>query len=70
MSLTRQIIFFVPILLILPTIFGINGILYTGPIADVMSAVVAIILASYEFRAMNKLESKAKNSPDYGAESL
>ena len=58
LSLTRQIIFFVPILLILPAIFGINGILFTGPIADLMSAIVAIALASYEFKAMKKLEAE------------
>lgn len=62
LSLTRQIIFFVPILLILPLIFGINGILYTGPIADILSAVVAIAMAVYEFRAMNKLVEETKES--------
>jgi len=69
LSLTRQIIFFVPILLILPLIFGINGILYTGPIADVLSAVFAIIMAAYEFKAMKKLESEIKKSPDFGENS-
>lgn len=54
LSLTRQIIFFVPILLILPMFIGIRGILYTGPIADVLSAVVAISLAVYEFRSWKK----------------
>lgn len=61
LSLTRQIIFFVPILLILPAIFGIKGILYTGPIADVLSAVFAIFMAAYEFKAMKKLEEKLKS---------
>lgn len=69
LSLTRQIIFFVPILLILPLIFGINGILYTGPIADVLSAVFAIIMAAYEFKAMKKLESEIKKYPDFGENS-
>lgn len=54
LSLTRQIIFFVPILLILPMFIGIRGILYTGPIADILSAVVAISLAVYEFRSWKK----------------
>lgn len=62
LSLTRQIIFFVPILLILPLIFGINGILYTGPIADILSAVVAITMAAYEFKAMKKLENEIKKA--------
>lgn len=54
LSLTRQIIFFVPILLILPMFLGIDGILYTGPIADILSAAVAIVLAVYEFRSWEK----------------
>lgn len=69
LSLTRQIIFFVPILLILPMIFGINGILYTGPIADVLSAVVAVSMAVYEFKIMKKLDAKTKEAPKVGARS-
>ena len=59
LSLTRQILFFVPILLILPIFFGIDGIIYTGPIADLLSAVVAISLAVYEFRNMKKLAGES-----------
>lgn len=60
LSLTRQIIFFIPILLILPVFMGLNGILYTGPIADLLSAVIAIIMAAHEFSLMNRLEGKEK----------
>ncbi len=60
LSLTRQILFFIPILLILPTIFGIDGIIYTGPSADLLSAIVALTMAAFEFRAMNRLEKKAE----------
>lgn len=41
----RQGICFVPAILLLPQICGINGILYAQPIADVISAVVTIIMA-------------------------
>lgn len=62
LSLTRQILFFVPILLVLPLILGIDGILYTGPIADFLSAAVAIVMTVYEFKAMSKLSAnEAKN---------
>ena len=61
LSLTRQIIFFIPILLILPVFMGLNGILYTGPIADLLSAVIAIIMAAHEFSLMNRLEGKEKS---------
>lgn len=55
LSLTRQIIFFVPILLILPKFIGIDGILLTGPICDLLSGIVAIVMTALEFRAMAKL---------------
>ncbi|HAE52473.1 MAG TPA: MATE family efflux transporter [Ruminococcus sp.] len=58
LSLTRQILFFIPFLLILPLFFGIDGIIYTGPTADLLSAVVAIVMAGYEFKLMNQLEKK------------
>lgn len=54
LSLTRQIIFFIPILLILPKFFGIDGILYTGAICDLASGIVAIAMTVYEFKAMTK----------------
>lgn len=59
LSLTRQIIFFVPILLILPKFMGIDGILYTGPICDLLSGIVAIIMTAYEFKVMTKLSAAA-----------
>ena len=62
MSLTRQIIFFVPFLLILPLFFGIDGIIYTGTIADFLSAIVAAALAVFEFKAMNRLNKEKINS--------
>ncbi|MBQ3919939.1 MAG: MATE family efflux transporter [Oscillospiraceae bacterium] len=52
LSLTRQIIFFLPALLLLPQIFGIDGIIYSGPCADVLSGIVTIIMASLEFKSM------------------
>lgn len=60
LSLTRQIIFFIPFLLIFPHFFGIDGIVYTGPTADFLSAIVAIAMAFYEFRNMKKLEAENK----------
>ena len=54
LSLTRQIIFFVPLLLILPVFLGVDGCIYTGPIADFVAAMVTIVMAVLEFRKMPK----------------
>lgn len=50
LSLTRQIIFFLPLLIVLPIYIGIDGILITGPIADFCAALLNIILIIFEFR--------------------
>lgn len=50
LSLTRQIIFLLPLLLIFPFLFGIDGIMYAGPIADLMAAIVGIVMVVREFK--------------------
>ncbi len=50
LSLTRQIIFLLPVLFILPMIVGIDGIMYSGPIADLLAGIVAIAMVAIEFR--------------------
>ena len=67
LSLTRQIIFFVPILLILPIFLGIDGVIITAPIADLLSAVVAVCLLTVEFKSMDMFEELAKQgkTPDW-----
>lgn len=56
LSLTRQILFFVPLLIVLPLFFKIDGIMYTGPIADGLAAIVAVIMAMHEFKDMHERE--------------
>ena len=50
-SLTRQIIFLLPLILIFPLFMGIDGVMYAGPIADGAAAVVAI---GYSVRELKK----------------
>ncbi len=50
LSLTRQIIFLLPLILILPRFIGIDGILYAGPIADGLAGAAAIIMVAMEFK--------------------
>ncbi len=49
-SLTRQIIFFLPLLIIFPMLMGINGIMYVGPAADTLAVAVGIIMLVHELR--------------------
>ncbi len=56
LSLTRQILFLLPLLVVLPMIMGIDGILYAGPISDAVAAVIAVGMVLFEFKAMKKME--------------
>ena len=54
LSLTRQILFLLPLIILLPRIIGIDGILYSGPIADFIAATISIVMAYIELRNINK----------------
>lgn len=53
-SLTRQVIFLLPLILIFPYFMGIDGVMYAGPIADGAAALVAIGYAVRELRKMQE----------------
>ena len=55
-SLTRQVIFLLPLILIFPVFMGIDGVMYAGPIADGAAALVAIGFAIRELKKMKDLE--------------
>lgn len=54
MSLLRQIILLIPLLLILPKFMGLDGILYAGMFSDLICGVVVSIVAFYEIKKLNK----------------
>ena len=60
LSLTRQILFLLPPLIVLPLFWGIDGMLWAGPFADLLSAVAAIIMIIVELRIMKREEADFK----------
>lgn len=54
LSLSRQIIFFVPTAVILPMFMGVTGVLWTGPVADGLAFVLALVLIVYERKQLKK----------------
>ena len=54
LSLARQIIFFVPAALILPTFLGVEGVLWTGPVADGLAFLLSLALLLYERHHLKK----------------
>ena len=56
LSLTRQVFFLIPLILILPLFMGIDGLMYSGPIADTMAFITTIVLISHEMKLIRKLQ--------------
>ena len=54
LSLTRQVIFLIPLILILPLFFGINGIMFAGPIADFIAFVTTVIFIGRQMRHLGQ----------------
>lgn len=57
----RQGICFIPLILILPLIWGLDGILYAQPIADVLSVIVTVFMAVPLHKNLNDTERKLKD---------
>lgn len=54
LSMLRQLILLIPLLLILPLFFGLSGLLYAGPCADIASAVIVALFILPEMRKLNR----------------
>ena len=54
----RQGICFVPIILLLPAIWGMSGILYAQPIADIISAIITVFMA-FDLHRKLSIEEKS-----------
>ena len=58
LSCCRQGLFFIPLILILPSILGINGIEYSQAISDALTFLVSVPFLVWFFRKLKKEENK------------
>ncbi|MDF9824337.1 putative MATE family efflux protein [Breznakia sp. PF5-3] len=58
LSLLKDFILGVPLVLFLPMKFGLTGILYSAPIADIISFLAAILCVLYTFKKMDSKEKQ------------
>ena len=56
MSLTRQLVFLLPLIVIFPLFMGIDGVMYAGPIADTAAFILAVVFAQRELNKMKNAE--------------
>lgn len=54
LSMLRQLLLLIPLILILPLSMGLEGILYAGPLADIGSALIVSLFVIYEMKKLNK----------------
>ena len=56
LSASRQGFILLPILLILPLKFGLNGVLFAGPIADGLAAILSLTMVTINFRGLTRIQ--------------
>ena len=54
LSLSRQVLILIPAMLILPTHFGLEGVLYAGPLSDLVSSIITGLLLYFELKHLDK----------------
>ena len=59
MSLTRQILFLLPLIIIFPIFMGIDGVMYAGPIADGITAIVCGVFTVRELKELTSIDRDA-----------
>ncbi|MDL2309415.1 MATE family efflux transporter [Bacteroidales bacterium OttesenSCG-928-B11] len=58
LSLSRQLIFLLPLLIILPQFFGLNGVWFSLPISDFIATITASVLLYLQYKKWNSLEKQ------------
>ena len=60
LSMVREIVFGVGFSLFLPLFFGLDGVLYSMPVSDVLTAVISAILITVTYKQLSQNESLQK----------
>ena len=50
LSLTRQVLMLIPLLVILPKFYGVNGVWYSMPISDFVAAMLTVVTLMLQFK--------------------
>ena len=57
LSMVREIVFGVGFALVLPIFFGLDGVLYSMPVSDILTAVVSAIIIVMTYKQLSKKEA-------------
>ena len=61
LSISRQIALLIPAMIILGSMFGIKGVLYSGPVADSIAFLIAGGLIIFEVKNLGKTKAKSQS---------
>ena len=64
LSLSRQILFLIPAMIIFSSMFGIKGVLFAGPFADLLAFIIASTLLIIEVKHLKQTNIKSGALPD------
>lgn len=53
LSLSRQVLFLIPMVWLLPRFFDLNGVWIASPVSDFVSGIVAVIFLAYQWKRLN-----------------
>ena len=62
LSMVREIIFGVGFALILPIFFGLDGVLYSMPVSDILTAVLSVAVITITYKQLSIQKMKPNNS--------
>lgn len=54
LSMVREIVFGVGFALLLPMLFGLDGVLYSMPVSDILTFVIAVVLIAQTYKELSK----------------
>jgi Na+-driven multidrug efflux pump len=60
LSLSRQILFYIPLLVLLPKIFGLDGVFFAMPAADILAALVSAVFMFFELKRLHEKQRGGK----------
>ena len=56
LSLTRQLFVLLPLMLLLSTLFGVDGLIFSGPVSDFISFIICITVYLNQMRKIPKAD--------------
>jgi putative MATE family efflux protein len=62
-SLLRQVIVLIPILLFLPTVWGLDGVWYASPISDFIAGLISFSFLVWGIKRLNRAIAASENVP-------